>query len=145
MEGERNRKRPLDIDWKKVLLEDDPPLELEVTSTPVISNMGGRDQQPPPRDDISRMTDTQLDDLIARQRRNIATLGPKLPDKGEKLKVTLQRYQDEKERRKNRRLEEVFLLFYSLFIIHIHSFECQLPNICICTHTHVCSVDITVL
>ncbi|KAM7487317.1 hypothetical protein LguiB_024801 [Lonicera macranthoides] len=107
MEGERNRKRPQPIDWEKVFIEDDPPLELEVISTPVISNMGGGgDQQPPPRDDISRMTDTQLVDLMARQRRNIATLGPKLPDKGEKLKATLQRYQDENERRKNRRLEE---------------------------------------
>ncbi|KAL6984269.1 Ulp1 peptidase, partial [Sarracenia purpurea var. burkii] len=47
------------------------------------------------------MTDTDLDEAINRQKRNVEIIGPLLRDRGEKLRVNLKRLEDELERRKS--------------------------------------------
>uniref|UniRef100_A0A5B6ZMV5 Putative ubiquitin-like-specific protease 1D isoform X2 n=1 Tax=Davidia involucrata TaxID=16924 RepID=A0A5B6ZMV5_DAVIN len=110
MEEEKKRKTPIDLDWEKLLPsrdEEPPPVLVVTTSGREPSAMSGEQfQQSWMEEELSRMGDKELNDSIFRHRRNVETLGPKLPDKGEKLKATLKCLEDERERRESRRMEE---------------------------------------
>lgn len=109
-EEEKKEKRPLDLNWETLLpsQDDEPPLVLVVEQeSPTIEEP--QQQQQTQRDDVEYKTDYELNELITRQSSNVESLGPKLPDKGAKLRVNLQRLMDERERRKLCRVEKVCL------------------------------------
>ncbi|CAL5418949.1 unnamed protein product [Camellia sinensis] len=114
MEEEKKMKGgPIDLDWDLLLPrgnDDEPPPVLVVTAA-------ARNQSPPPpmggdqeelsqRDELFQKSDRELEDAITRLRNSIETIGPKLPDKGEKLRASLKRLEDEKEHRKLCRVEQ---------------------------------------
>ncbi|XP_057947913.1 ubiquitin-like-specific protease 1D isoform X4 [Malania oleifera] len=134
MEGEEEKKKkPLDLDWDQLLPtreDEEPPAELVVTTeatagavtasgaatttserqrhrehSPMVREPQAQQQHYSQRDDIEHMTDHELNDTIRRKIRNIETLGPKLPDKGAKLRASLKRFQGEMERRNLQRLQ----------------------------------------
>nr|XP_004297636.2 PREDICTED: ubiquitin-like-specific protease 1D isoform X2 [Fragaria vesca subsp. vesca] len=111
MEGERaEKKRPLAIDFNKLLDGNDDfdppevlrvkktkPVTIAADETPKRAAMGGGDEL---RDEeLERVSNKDLDDLIGRQRAHVKMLAPKLPDKGEKLRVRLKKMEDEQQRR----------------------------------------------
>ncbi|CAN4123954.1 unnamed protein product [Withania somnifera] len=81
------------IDWNKIL-NDEPPAKLVVANkaTPT----GGDEQN----DEISVLTDEQLTVKINRLKRLFGARGASLADKGEKLKASIKKYEDEFEKRK---------------------------------------------
>ncbi|KAL0004188.1 hypothetical protein SO802_011749 [Lithocarpus litseifolius] len=105
MEEDRTKKRPLDLDWEKLLPnssqnddDDDAPPELIVkSSTTTTATMGSGDER---HEDFEKWSDRTLEEQIERKRRTCETMGPRMPDKGEKLRLTLKRLEDERERRK---------------------------------------------
>lgn len=110
MEEDRAKKRPLDLDWEKLLPnssqngddDDDAPPELIVKSSTTAtataaSTMGSGDER---HEDFEKWSDRMLEEQIERKRRTCETMGPRMPDKGEKLRLTLKRFEDERERRK---------------------------------------------
>lgn len=113
MEEEKNKKRksPIDLDWDKLLpprqQDDDEPSPILVVTTIAgvagqpQSTMGGGEQV---GDELETMPDLRLEESITRGRKNYETLGPKLPDKGQKLLASIRRFEEENERRKRRRL-----------------------------------------
>ena len=109
-EEEKKEKRPLDLNWETLLPSqgDEPPLVLVVEQeSPTIEEP--QQQQQTQRDDVEYKTDHELNELITRQSSYLESLAPKLPDKGAKLRVNLQRLMDERERRKLCRVEKVCL------------------------------------
>lgn len=106
-EEEKKEKRPLDLNWETLLpsQDDEPPLVLVVEQeSPTIEEP--QQQQQTQRDDVEYKTDHELNDLISRHSIHVESLGPKLPDKGAKLRANLQRLMDERERRKLCRVEK---------------------------------------
>ncbi|KAA8533139.1 hypothetical protein F0562_033328 [Nyssa sinensis] len=103
MEEEKKRKRPIDLDREKLLpsRDEEPPV-----TTSESSAMSGEQVQQDGREQLSCLGDKELNDSICRQRRNVETLGPKLPDKGEKLKAHLKSLEEERERRRSHLVEE---------------------------------------
>ncbi|XP_075658267.1 ubiquitin-like-specific protease 1D isoform X5 [Castanea sativa] len=104
MEEDRAKKRPLELDWEKLLpnssQNDDAPPELIVkssTTTTTATTMGSGDER---HEDFEKWGDRMLEEQIERKRRTCETMGPRMPDKGEKLRLTLKRLEDERERRK---------------------------------------------
>ncbi|KAK4598131.1 hypothetical protein RGQ29_015571 [Quercus rubra] len=105
MEEDRAKKRPLDLDWEKLLPnssqndddDDDAPPELIVKSSTTTATMGSGDER---HEDLEKWSDRMLEEHIERKRRTCETMGPRMPDKGEKLRLTLKRFEDERERRK---------------------------------------------
>ncbi|KAL4639120.1 hypothetical protein ACB092_03G195000 [Castanea dentata] len=109
MEEDRAKKRPLELDWEKLLPnssqnydddDDDAPPELIVkssTTTTTATTMGSGDER---YEDFEKWSDRMLEEQIERKRRTCETMGPRMPDKGEKLRLTLKRLEDERERRK---------------------------------------------
>ncbi|CAL5338340.1 unnamed protein product [Camellia sinensis] len=59
------------------------------------------------REELERKTDGELEMAITRQKRSVETLGPRLADGGVKLRANLKRLEEERERRKVRRVEKV--------------------------------------
>ncbi|KAL7261094.1 hypothetical protein ACSBR1_006691 [Camellia fascicularis] len=59
------------------------------------------------REELERKTDGELEMAITRQKRSVETLGPRLVDGGVKLRANLKRLEEERERRKVRRVEKV--------------------------------------
>ena len=112
-EEEKKEKRPLELDWETLLpsQEDEPPPVLVVEEE--ASTIGEQQHQQTQRDDVEYKTDHELNEMITRQSNMLETLGPKLPDKGAKLRANLQRLMDERERRKFCRVEKVcFRIIY---------------------------------
>ncbi|XP_048322454.1 ubiquitin-like-specific protease 1D [Ziziphus jujuba] len=116
-EAKPRKRRPLDLDWETLLpsQEDDPPAVLIVKSnnnqninTLKDSSMAAADSRNSDSE-YSELRDHELDDRIVRQKKNIEGMGPRLPDKGEKLRLSLKRMEEERERRKLRRVETVYL------------------------------------
>lgn len=130
MEEEKNKKRksPIDLDWDKLLPprqqdDDEPPPILVVTTISGVagqpqSTMGGGEQV---GDELETMPDLRLEESITRGRKNYETLGPKLPDKGQKLLASIRRLEEENERRKRRRLVKVGT-FLPFILIQIFNF-----------------------
>ncbi|KAF5945349.1 hypothetical protein HYC85_015577 [Camellia sinensis] len=58
------------------------------------------------REELERKTDGELEMAITRQKRSVETLGPRLADGGVKLRANLKRLEEERERRKVRRVEK---------------------------------------
>ncbi|KAF9673463.1 hypothetical protein SADUNF_Sadunf10G0027000 [Salix dunnii] len=103
MEEEKSKKRPLDLDsnWDLIMGRDDgePPPLVIVKNT----------QQPQPqptlcqREDFASISDKKLEEQIERNKIHVMKLGPTLPDKGEKLQLTIKAMEEELEQRKHRR------------------------------------------
>ncbi|XP_054808972.1 ubiquitin-like-specific protease 1D isoform X2 [Prosopis cineraria] len=115
MEHDDGNKVPLQLDWDQLLPErdDEPPPTLIVKpsfsdslSTPSKLTASGLDQQSLVADNLERLSDRDLTDLLQRKKRTLETAGPKLPDKGEKLRALIKQYEDELARRKRRRLDK---------------------------------------
>lgn len=93
-----NKRKKLDIDYDELLTSDsdndfdDGPPELIITSSE--KSYGGG-----PENELRTKTDDQLKDKIKKTKYHILVLGPKLPDKGDKLKLTLRRLEAECNRR----------------------------------------------
>ncbi|CAI9275679.1 unnamed protein product [Lactuca saligna] len=108
------KRRKLAINWKQLVTsssgDDDHPTELLVTSKR--KSKCGRsegDAQENHKEDLELQTKSydEITEYIARAKRFLLTLSDKLPDRGEKLKATLQRYEDELERRNKLEREKV--------------------------------------
>ncbi|KAJ9554411.1 hypothetical protein OSB04_018456 [Centaurea solstitialis] len=97
----KKKNTPFDIDWNKLMDDDDvddrPP---EIVITSAVKSNGGGDGGG--ESEYRRKTDGELEEMISRTKHNIVTLSDKLIDKGEKLKATLRRCEDEVERRKKK-------------------------------------------
>ncbi|CAI9275677.1 unnamed protein product [Lactuca saligna] len=113
------KRRKLAINWKQLVPsssgDDDRPTELLVTSKR--KSKCGRsegDAQENDKEDLELQTKSYDDitEYIARSKRFLVTLSDKLPDRGEKLKATLQRYEDELERRNKLELEKSAKLLF---------------------------------
>ncbi|CAK9137778.1 unnamed protein product [Ilex paraguariensis] len=111
-EGERKGKK-LDLDWEKLLPDhqdddEEPPTVLVVTTTGADAEksesvaMDGEQQQ----NGFRHLSDKELYDTIERNRQNLKSVGEKLADKGEKLRVSIKRQEDEIERRQRQRAEK---------------------------------------
>lgn len=113
-EEEKKEKRPLNLDWETLLpnQEDEPPPVLVVEEESPTT--GEPQQQQNQRDGVEQKTDHELNDMITRQSITLENLGPKLPDKGAKLRANLQRLIDERERRKICRVEKVCYFYHLL-------------------------------
>lgn len=106
MEGE-NKRKGIDLDWNKLLPinEDDDETPEEVVVTTTIA--AAKKPKPAVMDEsLQWKSESELNELIGRTRTHIEKLGPKLPDKGEKLKLSLKQYEDELVRRSNIQLEK---------------------------------------
>ncbi|XP_055810288.1 ubiquitin-like-specific protease 1D isoform X3 [Solanum dulcamara] len=84
------------LDWSK-LIDEKPPAELVVATkaTPTIT-IDGEEQN----DEFSNLTNDELIDKIDRFNNLLGSKGPRLFDRGEKLKATIKKHEDELERRK---------------------------------------------
>ncbi|XAR65060.1 Ulp1 peptidase [Bertholletia excelsa] len=113
------KKQPINLDWNLLLPdgEDEPPPELVVTAAPAPATatserelspqlMDCDQQEQSIRNELSRVTNSELDEMITRQKRTLETLSSKLPDGGEKLRDSVKRLEEERERRKLRRVEK---------------------------------------
>lgn len=118
MEEEKPRKRrPIDLDWETLLpsQDGDPPAVLIVksnnnsntTDTLRGSSMAADYQHS--NTEYAELRDHELDDRIKRLKLNVEQMCPKLPDKGEKFRLSLKRMEEERERRKLKRVETVCL------------------------------------
>ncbi|GAB2280442.1 hypothetical protein Dimus_015074 [Dionaea muscipula] len=133
--GSSNEKGKLDIDFNQLLREDDdePPPQLVIvgntsdaaaaaatsdsTSSPTYAMGSGNDRPLKQRrgqgeeqthsgpENLAEMSDHQLDDAIHRTSR-LGMLSATLPDRGAKLRNHLERLNEERERRKLRRLHQ---------------------------------------
>ncbi|KAJ8773839.1 hypothetical protein K2173_008302 [Erythroxylum novogranatense] len=99
MEEEDCKKRPLVIDWTKMLEDDDgePPALVVVKNTedpPQPSPMVSQ------REDVAFLSDQQLEDAIKRQKSNYSKIRLALPDRGQKILATVKAFEEERVRRK---------------------------------------------
>lgn len=86
-----------------------PPEIVVVTSAEKSKDRVGVVQQPETKVegfDYQMKTDDELESMITRLKKNLLTIGDKLPDKGEKVKATLRRYVAEVQRRKRSRVDK---------------------------------------
>ncbi|XP_021632874.1 ubiquitin-like-specific protease 1D isoform X2 [Manihot esculenta] len=102
MEKENSKKRPLDLDWNVMLDSnaDEPPPILIVKGSTQLPKPSPMSIDYSSREDYASMTDRELEDGIKRHKVHNTTLGPNLPDKGEKLRTQLKALEDEYQRRK---------------------------------------------
>lgn len=99
-------KSPLPIDWSRQFQSDSPPREYDVV--PASAVMSSADQ-----DDLSAIPDHKLRESIQSKKRTLDVTGKNLPDKGVKLRATIDRYQQELTRREQqKRLRQVLLFFF---------------------------------
>lgn len=70
----------------------------------------------PSLDGFQHYSDHELEESIKSKLRTLETTAVKLPDKGEKLRATIDRFQEELARRKLRGPKKVSL-FYSIFVV----------------------------
>ncbi|XP_028754422.1 ubiquitin-like-specific protease 1D isoform X2 [Neltuma alba] len=107
MEHDDGNKVPLQLDWDRLLpsRDDEPPPTLIISQPPKLAD-AVLDQQSPVADNLERYSDRDLMDLLRRKKRTLETTGPKLPDKGEKLRVLIKHCEDELAHRKRRRVDE---------------------------------------
>ncbi|KAL1192066.1 Ubiquitin-like-specific protease 1D [Cardamine amara subsp. amara] len=85
-----SQKKEFEIDWASAMNEDgDGKVELEIVS-----------HSPPPQtESYKSLTDRVLDEKIERSKANLITLGPNLPDNGERIRLNLASLEEEKLRR----------------------------------------------
>lgn len=103
MREEKSKKRPLDLDsnWDVIMGRDDgepPPLV-------IVKNTPQPQPQPTPsqREDFASISDKKLEEQIERNKIHVMKLGPTLPDKGQKLQLTIKAMEEELDQRKHRR------------------------------------------
>lgn len=103
MGEEKSKKRPLDLDsnWDVIMGRDEgepPPLV-------IVKNTPQPQPQPTPsqREDFASISDKKLEEQIERNKIHVMKLGPTLPDKGEKLQLTIKAMEEELDQRKHRR------------------------------------------
>ncbi|KAL5165598.1 Ubiquitin-like-specific protease 1D [Glycine soja] len=89
-------KGPLPIDWSRQFQSDSPPREYDVV--PASAVMSSADQ-----DDLSAIPDHKLRESIQSKKRTLDVTGKNLPDKGVKLRATIDRYQQELTRREQQK------------------------------------------
>lgn len=94
---------------------DEDPLPVEI----IKSDKRQRREQPDtmsgddePKEDFSTYSDHYLEDSIQSTMRTIRIVGPKLADKGEKLRARMKRLEDEKERRRQKVVFEMGLHYF---------------------------------
>ncbi|KAL5552901.1 hypothetical protein UlMin_040302 [Ulmus minor] len=117
MEDEGARKKPLELDWDKLLpnKDDDPQPLLVVKSNSAApetrkeSVMAGDRKISDKIEAIEKMSDHELVEKIRSSRKSLQSYGRTLPDKGEKLKLLVKQFEEEMERRKRRRVETIRL------------------------------------
>ncbi|KAK4261302.1 hypothetical protein QN277_004321 [Acacia crassicarpa] len=105
---------PLQLDWDQLLpnRDDEPPPTLVIESSsdslsqPSKLTASGIDQQSPVSVNLEGYNDRDLMDVFRRKKLMLEALGPKLPDKGEKLRAVVKNYEDELACRKRRRLDK---------------------------------------
>ncbi|KAJ7953632.1 ubiquitin-like-specific protease 1D [Quillaja saponaria] len=102
------KKRPVPLDWDAFLgsQDEEPPVLVIVKPTTTVTDTElqrlldmDRDQQYLLTESIEELTDHKLEESIRSKRNTLQTI-KSLPDKGEKLRATLKRLEDEMERRK---------------------------------------------
>ncbi|XP_054775815.1 ubiquitin-like-specific protease 1D isoform X1 [Prosopis cineraria] len=115
MEEGSAKGRPLDLDWNKLLPthDDGPPSPVVVINTCTKTIVSITEPQrtshrdvDPRAEDLRLLTDHQLTDSYNSKLRTFENTAKNLPDKGDKLRVTLKHYEDELSRRRRRRLEK---------------------------------------
>lgn len=127
---EKKRKRPLKLDshdWDKLLdgkdVEEPAVLFVKLSTAATANNpkVSGTvdDCQAEKEAFLGHLSDRELDDKIRRVKSNIDKLGPILPDKGLKMRHSLQEMEDEKERRRRLRIEYVRLtwIFFLMYFL----------------------------
>ncbi|XP_062110293.1 ubiquitin-like-specific protease 1D isoform X3 [Humulus lupulus] len=112
-EVEAKKQKPLKLDWSELLptKDDDPPPLLIVNS----ETLTGKAQRLSPEmssdrrnEAIAQLSDHELNERIKSTAMNIKNgVLSRLPDKGEKLKNSLKSLEDERERRKRKRVETI--------------------------------------
>jgi ubiquitin-like-specific protease 1C/D len=130
MEEEGTERTELVLDWEKLLPseDDDPPVVLIVKPTTTTttttqpskqSAMGSAQRLNSQRDEgFDLLSDHELNDSIRSKRCTLETMALRLPDRGEKVRATLTRLEEEMERRKLRRVDKVFFSFiFSLLVL----------------------------
>lgn len=102
MGEEKSKKRPLDLDsnWDVIMGRDDgePPPLVIVKNTP----QPQPEPTPSQREDFASISDKKLEEQIERNKIHVMKLGPTLPDKGEKLQLTIKAMEEELDQRKHR-------------------------------------------
>ncbi|KAF4366110.1 hypothetical protein F8388_014828 [Cannabis sativa] len=115
-EVEAKKKKPLNLDWNELFsTKDDEPPPLVILKSETLT--GAKAQRPSPEMSSDRrheaneqLTDHELNERIRSTAINIKNgLASKLPDKGERLKNSLKALEDERERRKRKRVETIHL------------------------------------
>ncbi|KAL3654070.1 hypothetical protein CASFOL_003751 [Castilleja foliolosa] len=108
MEGEGERKRkaggPLELDWKMILVDDEPPSLVVIEAAKSKSKepevlMLREDQEPHNDHYLRRLSDRELADKISRAE-SVLRNASKLSDGGEKLRFQLNKQITERDRRK---------------------------------------------
>ncbi|CAK9181712.1 unnamed protein product [Ilex paraguariensis] len=113
MEGGERKRKKLDLDWGKLLSDhidedEEPPTVMVVTNTGAAAEklksaaMDDEQQQ----NGFNHMNDRELNDVLERNIQNLKSVGDRLPDKGQKLRVSIKRLEEEIERRQHQRAEK---------------------------------------
>ena len=112
-QDETTKNKPLNIDWDKLFggKETEPPLEIIVQPSITISKHFemDSDRQHLLRDECQKLNDAELDEKIRRMKQFYETKARYLPDNGHKYLRNLDLSMEERESRKLRRVEKVFL------------------------------------
>uniref|UniRef100_A0A6M2E9E6 Ubiquitin-like protease family profile domain-containing protein n=1 Tax=Populus davidiana TaxID=266767 RepID=A0A6M2E9E6_9ROSI len=102
MGEEKSKKRPLDLDsnWDVIMGRDDgePPPLVIVKNTP----QPQPEPTPSQREEFASISDKKLEEQIERNKIHVMKLGPTLPDKGQKLQLTIKAMEEELDQRKHR-------------------------------------------
>ncbi|KAG7979613.1 hypothetical protein I3843_05G139200 [Carya illinoinensis] len=113
MEEGGAKKIPLVLDWEKLLPSHDddvppPLLVVKPSGQPPNESPMDSDQSHSQREEggFHLLSDHDLNESIRSKLRTLENMAPKLADKGEKIRATLKRLEDEMERRKLRRLNK---------------------------------------
>lgn len=118
--GESCNKRKLDLNWEELLAperSDEPPAHLIVKTHRSLAPVPKSDSMSASGDDMvggecyeQQLSDKELELKISRMKSSYGKLGRNLPDKGEKLRSTIERLEKESQRRRSLHTEVVCLV-----------------------------------
>eukprot|EP01018_Ginkgo_biloba_P013739 Gb_21584 [translate_table: standard] len=107
----------LPIDWGRIMGEMGDVMELEI-----VSRERQRDLDAAQSNGFLDLTDAQLEERIERVEKNVRNL--RLPDGGKKLRINLENLREERNRRKQRQSQKIFLVW--IVIVRFWEATCQL-------------------
>ncbi|XP_058192599.1 ubiquitin-like-specific protease 1D isoform X2 [Rhododendron vialii] len=106
-QGEEVKKKGgVPLDFEKLFASQDDDDDVEPPLPEVATTIVDDDVEQKQREELLKMRDRELEEAIAKFGRTLKAVGLNLPDGGVKMRANINRYQDELDRRRLRRLEK---------------------------------------